>query len=146
MTRTNEQLAHTLNYLIEQRLVPGLLPVDVSAAAERLIEQSRRIEELEAILAANKHTVTATMVPTDDRYRSEIRVRLDIVDPRPYYGQIRVGYEMLLDNRHDYEVHIARTTLRAAFDEMEQSLLTRAVQQVAQAMEQARKRAQGDTQ
>ena len=88
-----ERLAHTLNYLVKEGLVPGLLPADVSAAADLLLEQEAELGLLRKALATKEHLVEVEIVETR-LYRKECRATLVISDPRIYHGAIEVGHEL----------------------------------------------------
>jgi hypothetical protein len=83
-----EKLAGTLDYLVREDLVPGLLPEDVSAAARLLVEQERELKTLREALATKEHIVNATA--EREHYRLKIRGEFVIADPRIYFGEIAV--------------------------------------------------------
>jgi hypothetical protein len=116
MERTKaEQLAGTLNYLVNKGLVPGLLPNDVTAAAEMLVEQEAELKLLREALATKEHIVNATA--EREHYRLKIRGEFVIADPRIYFGEIAVDDRTMFGvPERDWELHVARQLTRAATD------------------------------
>lgn len=139
--KTNEQLAHTLNWLVEQDLIPGLLPESVTAAAERLIWQGKRIAELEAILAANKHTASVEIADGPSPYSKEVRLRVDIVDPRAYSARHLMQEYELTGATDDYLHHVALHSLRMATRSFEEELLPQAMRAMHKAVQEMKSNA-----
>jgi len=136
---TNEKLAGTLNWLVANGHIPGLLPENVTAAADRLIEQGKRIAELEATLAANKHTASAEIVDGPAPYSKELRVRVDIVDPRPYYAMHYVDTRRLVDGGDDFVSYVAQHSMRMASRAFEEALMPQAMRAVHHAVAELKK-------
>lgn len=108
-----EKLARTLDYLVGAGVIPGLLPADVSAAAELLRDQDKELQTLRAALATKEHIVDVEIVETQP-YRKECRATLVISDPRIFHGAIEVGHEMEFMSRDDdWLHHIGRQLIRA---------------------------------
>ena len=78
-----KDLASTLDGIVSAGFVSGLLPEQVSAAAQMLRDQSATIAELECALATSEHTVTVTISEAGS-FRSEIKAHIVIADPRQY--------------------------------------------------------------
>lgn len=109
MERANK-LAGTLDWLVREGLIPGLLPKDVSEAAELLRSQAAEIESLTRTLAASRHTVTAKRMPGNDPFRVVIRGEVAIADPRRYFGEVTID-QMRLADPH-FVPHLARSLAR----------------------------------
>jgi hypothetical protein len=88
-----ETCASTLEFLVQEGLVPGMLPKRVTQAAEMLRAMDKELASLRATLAAKHHFVKAEIVKQD--YRAEIRAEFVIADPRRYYGELRIDIERL---------------------------------------------------
>lgn len=119
---TAEKLAFTLRYLVDKGCVPGLLPKDILAAADLLIEQERELDTANKALATKHHIVEASA--NREHYRMKIRGTFIIADPRIYYGEIEVDDRTAYAER-EWELHVARQLARAAtadwLREMEES-------------------------
>lgn len=112
-----EKLAFTLRYLIDKGCVPGLLPKDVEAAAELLVEQERELAEARRALATKHHIVEATA--KSGGYHTKISGTFIIADPRIYRGEIEVDDALRYIGRdqNDWQFHVARRLTRAATEE-----------------------------
>ena len=100
-----EKLAFTLDWLVANGHVPGIMPKDVTAAAELLRDQEAELKTLRTAMAAKDHTVEATAEL--DYYQTTIRAAFIITDPRIYYGEIRIDDRLAATHR-DYLEHVMR--------------------------------------
>jgi hypothetical protein len=110
-----EKHAHTLRYLVNEGFVPGLLPRDVLAAADLLVEQEKELALARQALAAKEHVVNVEIsepVP----YRKAFGASFIITDPRVYHGEIDVDDYVLREADTDYLLILARRLTRAATD------------------------------
>jgi hypothetical protein len=94
-----EKLAFTLDYLVTKGIVPGLLPRDVTEAAQTLRDQEAELKTLRTALAAKNHVVEAEV--TGGPYQKLIRATFIVADPRIYYGEVRID-EYLASKNPDY--------------------------------------------
>jgi hypothetical protein len=105
---TAQKLAATLNWLVANDKVPGLLPRDVTAAAELLVEQETELTELRAAMAAKEHTVNATVKDVRP-YRKRVAATFTITDARLYRGEVEIdAFRELQREPEDYLLHLAR--------------------------------------
>jgi hypothetical protein len=108
-----ERLAAKLEGMVSAKVLPGLLPADVGAAAELLREQDAELKSLRAGLAAKHHIVNATA--THEHYRIKVRGEFVIADPRIYFGEIVVDDQTaFVRDKHEWELHVARQLTRVA--------------------------------
>jgi len=131
--KTNKELADTLNWLVQNGRITGLHPASVTEAAKRLVEQGERIRELEAILAANKHAVSVEIVDGPTPYAKEVRLRVDVIDPRPYYASTRFDEYRLHGASDDYLQYIAGASLRMASKAFVEALMPQAMAEMGKA-------------
>lgn len=111
-----EKLAHTLNYLVKGGHVPGLLPRDVTEAAELLVAQEREIKTLQGALATKEHTVEIEIADRQNQHRLEIRGAFVITDPVIHFGEHGVD-SFVIDYAHpDWIEHEARLLVQVATD------------------------------
>lgn len=134
---TNKQLAHTLQWLVNNHHVPGFMPKQVMTAATRLVEQGERIAELEAILSAKTHAASVEIVP-DGPYSKDVRMRIDVVDPRPFYASQLVQDYQLFSAPPDYLDHLARASLRMACRQFEGVMFPQATTSLHEAVKRLR--------
>jgi hypothetical protein len=109
-----ERLADKLDGMVSAKVLPGLLPEDVSAAAAMLRKQDAELNTLRAALATKQHIVNVTAREAMP-YSKDIRGEFTIADPRIYYGEIRVDDRWSIGApQPDWELHVARRLVRAA--------------------------------
>lgn len=121
--KTPTELAFTLNYLVEQGLVPGLLPRDVRAAAELLVRQEKQIQQMITILATNEHTVQIEAKRLSGFTGVEVKLTFGIVSPRTYRSETRVGMEAIYQrNREEISVYLGRQMFRVGSQEWQREM------------------------
>lgn len=111
--KTANELAFTLDYIVENCRPPGLLPETVTEAATRLREQEKELISLRAAMAAKEHLVTVTISkPTP--YQTRFRAEFTITDPVRYFGEHTADAMLLERNRHDFVLHESRVLVDSA--------------------------------
>lgn len=118
-----EKLAHTLRWLVENDLVPGLLPRDVLAAADLLEAQEKELQLAKTALAAKDHVVLA--LAETSNYRTTLSADFIITDPRVYHGEVTVDTFTLEQAPDDYLVHLARSLAHAGTHEWRRDIETK---------------------
>ena len=132
--RTADQLAKTLEYLVTEGLVPGLLPADVSAAADLLRAQDAELATLRKAIAANLHHVNLK-VTREAPCRRKFRAEFVIADPRLYYAELAVDdLAWLSADRSDTYIYIGRQLARVGTAEWMRQIEEQAVVAVARAL------------
>jgi hypothetical protein len=108
-----QRLADRLDGMVSAKVLPGLLPEDVSAAAEMLREQDAELRTLREAMAAKRHIVNVTATERQP-YSKDIRAELVIADPRIFYGEMRVDDRWAWGAPSDWDLHVARQLVRTA--------------------------------
>ncbi|MBK9496695.1 MAG: hypothetical protein IPO08_19775 [Xanthomonadales bacterium] len=83
-----QECTGTLEYLLSEGLVPGLLPKGVRKAIELLTSMDKELTSLRAAMATKHHIVTAE-AEIENGYQVSVRAEFVIADPRRYFGEIR---------------------------------------------------------
>lgn len=117
------ELASTLRYLVEQGLVPGLLPRDVSAAADLLEKQDEQIRQMTTVLTTNEHTVQLEAKRLRGFTGVEVKLTFGIVSPRAYWSETRVGMEAIYQRqREEMSVHLGRQMFRVGSQQWQREM------------------------
>jgi hypothetical protein len=107
------KIAAKLDGMVRAGVLPGLLPEDITKAAELLRKQDAELESLRAALATKQHIVNVTAERA--HYSLKIRGEFVIRDPRIYFGEIAVDDRTMFGvPDQEWELHVARQLTHVA--------------------------------
>lgn len=91
-----KDFASTLRFVAETGRAAGLIPDKVREAAVLIVEQAKRIAELEATLASKHHAVTVKAEKVTP-YRVKLSARYVIASPVVYEAELLVDLFRIVD-------------------------------------------------
>lgn len=122
--RNAEELAKTLDWLVDNGRIPGLLPVDVRAAASLLRVQDEKLKLYQQALAAKRHEVNVRLVP-EHGYMLKLEANFIMADPVIYGVEQRVAEHPHL-SEPEWQQELARAAVSIAQARQREDLLGKA--------------------
>lgn len=121
----------TLNWLVDNNHVPGLLNIEVRQAAIVLQEQADELVVYKKAEAAQEHTAIVTAKRDNNTYKLEIDTKVVLAGTK-YYDTHSTVDVMIIDYEPDWKFEVARNIVEAIVSKIRTELVSKIYRQVVE--------------
>ena len=124
----------TLNWLVDNNHVPGLLDTEVRQAAVVLQEQADELAIYKKAETAQEHTAIVTVREDSKQYLIEIDAKVVVTSPKYYDTHTKISSDIITHDL-DWKVQAARQIVDQTLGHMRDDLLQKIYPQIRDQLE-----------
>lgn len=124
-----KSMVATLNWLVDDNRVPGLLNIEVRQAAIVLQAQADELAIYKKAEAAQEHTAIVIVREDSKRYLIEIDAKVVVTSPKYYDTHTKISSDVITYD-HDWKLHVARQVVDQTLGHMRDDILQKIYPQI----------------